>query len=279
MQNDDLMLIVPTAEYADSILSYKREMLSADSSMDGCGPLRRHDDIQSFLQEVYDFMDLDKIADNYVSDTTYICVRKSDCVVVGFCQIRHFLNLYLYKYSGHIGYSVRPSERRKGYAKWMLSEALRICASKGMTRAMVSCLEHNEASRKTILTNGGEYIETVFYDAEEGNLEKYWVPTGLEKPFFPELENRQRVISLSLMARGAEPVLKDVYSLDLKAEGVISSDVVVQLKEGSDLALYAAVLSENGFIILAENPEEILLGYGYVDGKSSDVSFEVHLRH
>ena len=36
-------------------------------------------------------------------------------------QLRHCFNDYLERYGGHIGYSVRPDERRKGYAAWMLA--------------------------------------------------------------------------------------------------------------------------------------------------------------
>ena len=34
---------------------------------------------------------------------------------------------YLEKYAGHIGYSVRPSERRKDYASWMLNNIKPFC--------------------------------------------------------------------------------------------------------------------------------------------------------
>ena len=82
---------------------------------------------------------------------------------------------YLEKYGGHIGYSVRPDERRKGDAAWMLMQMLEKCRERGMKRVLVTCLAENEASRRTILANGGRYESTVHEPAENVDLERYWI--------------------------------------------------------------------------------------------------------
>lgn len=71
------------------------------------------------------------------------------------------LNDFLRDYAGHIGYFVRPLERRKGYAVWMLGSVLIYCKSLGINDVMVSCRVGNEESRRTILRNGGVYADTV----------------------------------------------------------------------------------------------------------------------
>ena len=90
-------------------------------------------------------------------------------------QIRHELNEYLRLYAGHIGYSVRPSARRQGVAKWMLSNALPFCRALGLRRVMIACEPWNEGSRRTILANGGVYEKTVHEPQEDIDLEQYWV--------------------------------------------------------------------------------------------------------
>lgn len=48
--------------------------------------------------------------------SSYLCIRQSDQNMVGICNIRHKLNQErLLNVTGHIGYSIRPSERQKAY--------------------------------------------------------------------------------------------------------------------------------------------------------------------
>jgi predicted acetyltransferase len=110
-----------------------------------------------------------------VPATQFIFVREDDEKIVGMLQIRHFLNDYLEKYGGHIGYSVAPSERRKGYASGMLKCALPECRKLGMEKVLITCIDNNIGSRKTILANGGVYDSTVFEPDEKVFLEKYWI--------------------------------------------------------------------------------------------------------
>ena len=82
---------------------------------------------------------------------------------------------YLLNYGGHVGYSVRPSERKKGYATLMLSKLMEVCREKNMERVLVTCLKNNDASRKTILKNGGVYEDERFEADENEYIERYWI--------------------------------------------------------------------------------------------------------
>ena len=110
-----------------------------------------------------------------VPATQYIFVREEDDKIVGMLQIRHCLNDYLEKYGGHIGYSVAPSERRMGYATQMLETALPKCKELGMDKVLITCIDNNEGSRKTILANGGIYESTVYEPDGKMFLERYWI--------------------------------------------------------------------------------------------------------
>ena len=93
--------------------------------------------------------------------------------MVGCMQVHNVLTQRMKDFTGHVGYSVRPSERRKGYAKKMLAKALDFLKSFGFEEICVSCEVTNTASRKTILANGGEYIETKYLECDDINLERY----------------------------------------------------------------------------------------------------------
>jgi predicted acetyltransferase len=90
-------------------------------------------------------------------------------------QVRHRLNDFLEKYGGHIGYSVRPSERRRGYAKEMLKMALPFCRQIGIDKILITCIDGNIGSEKTILANGGVYETTVHEPNENVDLKRYWI--------------------------------------------------------------------------------------------------------
>lgn len=88
---------------------------------------------------------------------------------LGFLNLRLCLNERLLRRGGHIGYSIRPSERRKGYAKEQLRLGLLEARSKNISRLLVTCHVDNEASRRTILSQGGQLEERL------GEIERYWI--------------------------------------------------------------------------------------------------------
>ena len=88
---------------------------------------------------------------------------------VGFLNLRLRLNDFLLEEGGHIGYSIRPSERGKGYAKEALRQGLQVAKQKNIKKALVTCSVENPASRAVIVENGG-----AFEDVRNG-VERYWI--------------------------------------------------------------------------------------------------------
>ena len=172
---DELILVRPTMEYANQIFEYKQEFLDAGDSMDGCGPLRRYDNPKEYLNVCMEMEKPETVPEGKVVATQFVCVRKVDNKVVGMIQVRHYFNEYLEKYAGNIGYSVRPSERRKGYAKEMLKLALPFCREIGLEKVLVACIDGNIGSEKTILANGGVYESTVYEPGEDIYLKRFWI--------------------------------------------------------------------------------------------------------
>lgn len=98
-----------------------------------------------------------------------------DAEVVGFVSIRHDLNDFLLRVGGHVGYSVRPSRRRRGYAKAGLALALQRCRELGMERVLVTCDDDNVASYRTIEGAGGVLENVVQDDDGEPAKRRYWI--------------------------------------------------------------------------------------------------------
>jgi predicted acetyltransferase len=90
---------------------------------------------------------------------------------LGRLSIRHYLTPPLTEVGGHIGYCVRPSARRQGYATQMLAQSLPIAGALGIDPALVTCDADNTGSRKVIEAAGGE-----LEDERHGKL-RFWVPT------------------------------------------------------------------------------------------------------
>ena len=169
-----IQLVPPTEGNLDQVWDYRQECLDVGSSMDGCGPMR-FDDPNEWLDHVIRYTNPATLPEGRVLATQFLAVRKSDGRLVGMIQVRHYFNEYLEKYAGHIGYSVRPCERRRGYAKEMLRQALPYCKGLGLDRVLISCEPDNEGSRRTILSNGGVYESTVHEPGENIDLERYWI--------------------------------------------------------------------------------------------------------
>ena len=172
---DTIKLVLPAEGFLGQAWDYRRECEAADSDMDGCGPIDTSESARQWLADTRAYADPATVPEGKVQATQVLAVRASDGRLVGMIQIRHYFNEYLEKYAGHIGYSVRPSERRKGYAKEMLRLALPYCKSIGLDRVLIACEPGNPASRRTILANGGVYECTVHEPGEDIDLERYWI--------------------------------------------------------------------------------------------------------
>ena len=81
--NDELMLVEPSEEYFAELAAYRNDFLENSDSMDGCGPLRRFDDMKAYLEDTMRYTREETLPEGMVLATQFLCIRKSDNRLVG----------------------------------------------------------------------------------------------------------------------------------------------------------------------------------------------------
>jgi len=174
---NELLLVKPNPTYSEQIWEYRSEFLSDLDSLHGASGLRNIATVEEWLANIEKNSCEETVMEGLVPATTYLAVRKADNRVVGMIDVRHRLNEFLLNSGGHIGYSVRLSERRKGYATEMVRLALIECRDRlNLAKVLIICDKDNTASAKTILANDGILENEILED--DGMIQRYWVNLG-----------------------------------------------------------------------------------------------------
>ena len=173
---EEIKLVIPTKEYEKQVMEYKQIFLNNKESFDGCAGLEEADTYNEWLD--FEGRLSKKYGKSYVPSSVFLAVRNTDNKVVGIIDIRQKLSEFLLNYGGHIGYSVLPYERKKGYAKQMLKLALKECRKLGIDKILLTCDKNNIGSFKTIIANGGILENEVRDDVnlgKSGVIQRYWI--------------------------------------------------------------------------------------------------------
>ena len=110
-----------------------------------------------------------------VPATTYWLYRPDDRVLLGVSRLRHHLTPALKREGGHIGYSIRPTERRKGHGTRILELTLEKAREFGIFEVLVTCDTANIGSARIIQANGGVFENEVISERTGNPVSRYWI--------------------------------------------------------------------------------------------------------
>lgn len=76
---------------------------------------------------------------------------------------------------GNIGYSIRPTERFKGYGTLILKLGLEKCKELNIDKVLITCNKSNVGSYKVIEKNDGILENEFFCEAYNEIVKRYWI--------------------------------------------------------------------------------------------------------
>lgn len=171
-----MKLVFPTKQHETQAKEFYAEFEAYSSETAGTGRLNRYlkdSTYDAWLEKVMASLDVANLPPDKVPGITYFAVREEDDKIVGMTNIRPTPNEFLRTEAGHIGYCVRPTERRKGYGTQILRLGLEVCRRMDIQRVIVSCDKLNPASAGVIKNCGG-VLDAEFYSKTfDETLQRY----------------------------------------------------------------------------------------------------------
>jgi len=172
----------PSMERKNDVIEYMNEHVKYNSAINGTGSfdhVLEGETYEECMDRYY------KIQDNEYAKSidrcpgkTYFLIRKNDNKLIGMINIRHHLTPKMLVHGGHIGYGIRPTERRKGYNKINLYLGLiKALEEFNLDKVMLDCDVKNLGSDKTIQALGGVLERTDIDDYDGVLTNVYWINT------------------------------------------------------------------------------------------------------
>ena len=173
MQTGRIHLIEPTLEMEQAYRDYLREFIEAGEAGNLYHRREETADVAACIRKLQDHAKGINLPQDWVPESTFWALSEAG-ELVGEIEIRHWLTAALEDCGGHVGFSVRPSQRRRGCATQMLALVLEKACAMGLKRVLVTCGAANIGSARVIQKNGGQLAgESV---AENGQLtSRYWI--------------------------------------------------------------------------------------------------------
>ena len=133
----------PSTERKNEIVEYLNEFIEYKSDINGTGSLDKIFEGYTFEQALDRCLNMEK--NEYAEKVgrcpgkTFLLIREEDNKIVGTISVRWNLNQEMLNFGGHIGYGIRPTERRKGYNKINLYLGIIEAKKLGLEKVMLDC--------------------------------------------------------------------------------------------------------------------------------------------
>lgn len=177
---DRIFLEIPTIERKQDALAYLEENVQYHSELNGTGGMddclkgMTYEEWILELERKKKFEYLKKV--NRCPSKTFFVVREIDNKIVGMLNVRYGITSNDIKNGlSHIGYGIRPTERRKGFAKVALYLGLLEEQKLNEGKVLLECTVDNIGSNKTIMALGGELEKTELDPWDNMMTNYYWI--------------------------------------------------------------------------------------------------------
>lgn len=158
----------------EEALAYIKEFEIHNSIVHGdSGLSKMASDYEGWLKYLDNLLDDEKRPSNRCPGIEYFLIRENDDKLIGMINLRWNLNEIMRYSGGHIGYSILPSQRRKGYNKINLYLCLLKAKKMGLEKVLLIADDNNLGSIKTILSLGGVLENKIISD--DVTMGRYWI--------------------------------------------------------------------------------------------------------
>lgn len=170
---DAVKLVLPNESHREQYLKMMDEWIYFGGRLNPAALTNNGASYEKWLSWIKDDQSELTCPNGAVPQTLYFAFNQDD-LLLGAVTIRHYLNEKMFIDGGYVGYGVRPTQRRKGYAKKMLALAINKLNEMGINKLLVTCAADNVGSIKTILINGGIFENEMFNEYGE-MVKRFWI--------------------------------------------------------------------------------------------------------
>lgn len=169
------MLVRPTLAMQASFLEAAHEYRDNGEELDPAFPAYWCTPFHAYIEQLEALVKGRHLPLSMVPAETF-WLASADGRFLGLSRLRHHLNRSLHIEGGHIGYSIRPSERRKGYGTQLCAFTIQEARQhRHFVRLLITCDTSNTASARIIEKNGGILQNYAISPRTGRQVSRYWV--------------------------------------------------------------------------------------------------------